>query len=78
MDKTEELENFVKVVATGINLGIPKGFSLKGDIEIELAVISSQKIDGKLNLIIAEADGKYEKEKLSKIKFKFHKDIKWE
>ena len=77
MDKTE-LENFVKIVSTGIKLGISEsGFSLTGDIEIEIAVISSHKTGGKLNIIIAEADGKYEKEKLSRIKFKIHKDEEW-
>jgi|APSaa5957512535_1039671.scaffolds.fasta_scaffold108884_2 hypothetical protein len=69
MADVDKLENFVNAVTTGITQGIPEGFRLKGDIDIELVVVSSKEVGGKFSIMIAEAGGKYEKEELSRIKF---------
>jgi hypothetical protein len=69
MADVEKIEDFVNAVTTGINQGIPEGFRLKGDIDIELVVVSSKEAGGKFSIMIAEAGGKYEKEELSRIKF---------
>ena len=69
----ENLKDYVKSITTAINDGIPKGFYLQGEIEIELVVVSSKDVGGKLSILVAEAGGKYQKEELSKIKFKIGK-----
>lgn len=73
MTDVENLDEFVKTITTQINEGIPDTHYLKGDIEVELSIISSKNVGGKLNIMIAEAGGKYQKEELSKIKFKIAK-----
>jgi len=70
MPDGEDLENYVKTITTAIDKGIPDGFTLKGDIEVELVVVSSKNVGGKFSILVAEAGGKYQKEELSKIKFK--------
>ena len=47
MPDGEDLENYVKTMTTAIDKGIPGGFSLKGDIEVELVVVSSKNVGGK-------------------------------
>jgi len=43
-------------------------------IEIELVVTKTKNVGGRLQLILAQAGGKYEKEELSKIKFSLSKE----
>ena len=76
MTDVQGLEDYVKTITTSINNGVPDGFHLKGYIEVELVVVSSKAVGGKLSILIAEAGGKYQKEELSKIKFKIEKDVK--
>jgi hypothetical protein len=73
MTDIENLDEFVKTLTTQITEGIPDDYHLNGDIEVELSIITSKKMGGKLNIMIAEAGGKYQKEELSKIKFKISK-----
>lgn len=73
MPGVENLNEYVKEITNSINDGIPDGFYLKGEIEVELVVVSSKNIGGKLSILVAEAGGKYQKEELSKIKFKIAK-----
>ena len=65
-----ELSEYLKNVQTGIQSGITEDFYLKGDIEIELAIVKTKTAGGKLRILVAEAGGNYEKETLSRIKFK--------
>jgi len=43
-------------------------------IEIELVVTKTKKVGGKIQVILAQAGGKYEKQELSKIKFSLSKE----
>jgi len=73
MSDVENLEEFVKNLTTQINDGIPEDYFLKGEIEVELVVVTTKNVGGKIRILIAEAGGKYQKEELSKIKFKIAK-----
>ena len=70
MQDIQNLDEFVNALTTKITNGIPESHYLKGEIEIELAIVSTKELGGKLSIFIAEAGGKYQKEELSKIKFK--------
>ena len=70
MSDIQNLDVFVKNLVTQINDGIPDTHYLKGEIEVELSIVSTKEMGGKLNIMIAEAGGKYQREELSKIKFK--------
>ena len=70
----QNLNEFVSSLTTQIGKGIPDDFHLKGDIEVELVIVSTKKLGGGFNILIAEAGGKYQKEELSKIKFKIAKN----
>ncbi len=70
MPDVQDLGEYVNSLTTQISQGIPDGFHLKGEIEVELVVVSSKNVGGKISIMIAEAGGKYQKEELSKIKFK--------
>ena len=70
MADVQNLDEFVNSLTTQISKGVPDGFHIKGDIEVELVVVSTKKLGGGFNIIVAEGGGKYQKEELSKIKFK--------
>jgi len=58
MTDVQGLDEYVKNITNAINDGIPDGFNLKGEIEIELVVVSSKEVGGKLSIFVAEAGGK--------------------
>ena len=64
-----ELSSFLKNLQSEIDKGMTDNFYLKGDIDIELAVVKTKDVGGKLRILVVEAGGKYEKETVSKIKF---------
>ena len=69
-DDSPELSQFLEIMQTEIKKGMTSDFYLKGDIDIELAVVKTKNVGGKFKILVAEAGGKYEKETMSKIKFK--------
>jgi len=69
MPNVDKLDEFVHSLTSQITNGMPDGYALKGDIEVELVVVSTKNAGGKFSIFIAEAGGKYQKEELSKIKF---------
>jgi len=76
-DEYNELDEFLKSLQENIVGGIKEGFELKGEIEVELAIVKTKKAGGKVQILVAEGGGKYEKEELSKIKFKIGKKKEW-
>ncbi len=73
MPDPKNLDEFIHNLTTQINNGIPDTHFLKGDIEVELVVVTTKNAGGKLSILIAEVGGKYQKEELSRIKFKIAK-----
>jgi len=68
-----ELSEYLKNLQSEIQSGITEDFYLKGDIEIELAIVKTKIAGGKLKILVAEAGGNFEKETISTIKFKIAK-----
>jgi len=66
----EELSQYLKDLQNQVQNGMTEKFFLKGDIDIELSVVSKKDVGGGFKILIAEGGGKYRKEELSKIKFK--------
>lgn len=67
---TSELTSFVRETIESIENGMKKtNYMLKGDITFELAVANTKQVGGGFKLLIADIGGKYENEKLSKMKF---------
>ena len=76
-EEYHDLDEFLKSLQENIEGGIKDDFELKGDIEVELAIVKTKKAGGKVQILVAEGGGKYEKEELSKIKFKIGKKKDW-
>ena len=70
MEKSEELEKFVRSTIESIKKGTPDGFTIRGPVEFELAVVKIKEATGGFKLFVVDASGKYDKEALSRIKFK--------
>lgn len=70
MELGTELEEYVRSVCTNIQKGIVEGLTLDGAIEFELAVVNTKEDSGGLKLFVLDAKGHYNKEEISKIKFK--------
>ncbi len=66
---SKELTEFIKQVAIAIDNSKVREMMLKSGIEFELSVIIKKEGNGKLRIFIADANGDYEKESVSKIKF---------
>jgi len=73
--ESEELKDLVKSTIEGIEKGLKKGYSLQGDIEFEVAVVNVKKAEGGVKLLVVSATGKYDKENISKIRFKVSQDF---
>jgi hypothetical protein len=71
----EELRSYVNSTIESIEEGLKgKKYRLSGCIEFEIAVVNVKKGEGGLRLFVVDASGKYEKENVSKIRFKVQKD----
>jgi hypothetical protein len=70
MEKSEELEEFVRSTIEGIKKGTPDGFALHAPIEFEVAVVKIKEVKGGFKLFVVDASGKYDKEAVSRVKFK--------
>jgi len=66
----EELSQFIENLQNQIQNGLTEKFYIKGDIEIELSVVTKKDIGGRFKILVAEGGGNFKKEELSKIKFK--------
>lgn len=75
MEENVELEKFVRSTIESIKKGTPDGFKLDGAIEFEIAVVTVKEAKGGFKLFVVNASGKYDKEAISKIKFKITRDI---
>jgi hypothetical protein len=67
---SEDLKEIVSSTLTSISEGL-KGNNCKiaGVIEFDIAVVKTGGMKGKLKFILAEASARYEKERISRIKF---------
>ena len=74
MEQSEDLEKFVRSTIESIKKGTPDGFVLHGPVEFEVAVVKSKEAKGGFKLFVVDASGKYDKEAVSRVKFKI--DIK--
>lgn len=68
--ESKELENFVRAAIEGIEKGLKEGYVIAGDIEFEVAVVKIKGAGARVKLFVVDASGKYDKEEVSKIKFK--------
>ena len=73
--ESKELKDLVRSTIEGIEKGLKKGYSLQGDIEFEVAVVIGKKAEGGLKLLVVGASAEYDKENISKIKFKVSQDF---
>jgi len=74
MNETEisqYLQDLEKQITNGLN-----DLELKGEIEVELAIVTSKKAEGGFKILVAEGGGRYQKDELSRIKFKVGKKVK--
>jgi hypothetical protein len=72
---SEELRNFVSSTIDSIEEGLKgKSYRLSGSIEFEVAVVNVKKAEGGLKLFVVDSSGKYDKENVSKIRFKIEKE----
>ena len=69
-EQGSELSRFISDTLDSINSGLKgKTYFIKGDIQFELSVVTNKKVGRGFKVIVADIGGKYEKEKLSKMKF---------
>ncbi|MGD6852213.1 MAG: trypco2 family protein [Candidatus Bathyarchaeia archaeon] len=69
VENGEELTDFLNSTLEGIRKATDNSdIALIGPIEIELAVITKKAGKGKFKLFVVDAEAKYEKEKISRIK----------
>lgn len=73
--ESQELTDLVRSTIEGIEKGLQNGYSLQGDIEFEVAIVKMKSADGGVKLVVVNASGKYNKEEVSKIKFKVSQDF---
>ncbi len=66
----KNLEEFINNTLANIKSGVDNRFAIDGPIEFELAVVKIKEGDGKFRIYVVEAGAKYNKEEVSKIKFK--------
>jgi len=68
---SEELKKFVSSTIGSINSGLKEQeYLVAGAIEFELAVVKSKKKGAGLRIYVVDASAKYDKEVVSKIKFR--------
>lgn len=70
MESEVDIANYLKLIKKSINDGLESDYEVNGDIDIELAVINKKTASGGIRIFLANVNGKYSKEHLSKIKFK--------
>ena len=70
VEGSEELEKFVRSTIESIKKGTPDGFTFHGPVEFEIAVVKIKEAKGGFKLFVVDASGKYDKEAVSRIKFK--------
>ncbi len=73
MADEEEIEEFIRTFLNGVEEGLGNKYEVKGDIDFEIAVAITKKVGGGFKIFVVDAEGKYSKEKLSKVKFKVKK-----
>jgi hypothetical protein len=79
-DEERELQEYVSSALKSIKNGVndnKDNFRLEDDIEFELAIVNTKSAGGGFKIIVANAEGKIEKEKISKIKFKIKPNKDW-
>ena len=67
--ESNEVREFVRTFIDGIEEGLRKNYFLKGDIEFELSIVKSKTAKGGVKIFIAGVEGKYDSERVSKVKF---------
>ena len=72
--KAEEIRDFVKAFIVGIEDGIKEGkdnkYFLKDEIEFDLSIVKTKSAKGGTKILIADIEGEYDNQKISKVKFK--------
>jgi len=72
---SEELTTYITTILDTLNKAKTDGFRLNVPIEFELAIINKKEKGGGIEIFIADAKGKVEKEHISKIKFSYTWDF---
>lgn len=75
LSDNKELEDFVRCACVGIQKGVTEGLELKFPVEFEVAVVLQKGADKELKLLLVDASGNYDKQKISRIKFKIGKPL---
>ena len=68
-----ELKDFIKSVLDAISQSVTGDYHLSHDIELEVAVIKKSRGKAGFNVFVVDAEGKYSKESISRIKIKIGK-----
>lgn len=67
--ESKDLKDFIRNTLNSIKEGVGDN-RISGDIEFELAVVKTIDAKGGFKIFVADAEGKYSKEKISVVKFK--------
>ena len=73
LNEVSDLKEYVSSALKSIKNGVDENkdnFRLEDGIEFEVAVVNTKDAGGGFKIFVASAEGKIEKEKISKIKFK--------
>jgi len=65
-----EIKEFLESLQDQIIEGLHDDMTLKGEIDVELSIVTNKEAGGKVRVFVVDAGGKYEKETISKVKFK--------
>lgn len=72
---SQELTEYIKGVITAIESATQNNnHYLSGNVEFDLAVVTTKKGEGSLKLFVVNAGGEIEKEAISRVKFQIAKD----
>lgn len=70
MFENKELAELVRATIEGVEKGLKEGYTLRGDIEFEVAVVNLENVGGGFKLYVVKLAGEHGKENVTKIKFK--------
>jgi hypothetical protein len=74
--ENKELSELVRATIEGVEKGLKEEYTLKGDIEFEVAVVNLESVGGGVKLYVVKLAGEHGKENVTKIKFKVGKRMK--
>lgn len=68
--ESKDVEDFIRNTINSIKKGVGEDNRISGDIKFELAIVKTQKVEGKFKIFVVDAEGRYSKEKITVVTFK--------